>query len=50
MFVDPENNDFRLKHGSPAIDAGVPIPEVTTDIEGKPRPAGSGYDIGPYEY
>ncbi|MGD2097862.1 MAG: choice-of-anchor Q domain-containing protein [Desulfobacterales bacterium] len=50
MFVDAENNDFRLKPGSPAIDAGVSIAEVTTDIEGKPRPAGSGYDIGPYEY
>jgi hypothetical protein len=50
MFVDPKNNDFRLQAGSPAIDAGEYIPEVTTDIDGKPRPAGSAYDIGPYEY
>lgn len=50
MFVDPKNNDFRLQAGSPAIDAGERIPEVTADIGGKPRPAGAGYDIGPYEY
>jgi hypothetical protein len=50
IFVDPEKNDFRLQAGSPAIDAGQCVAEVTTDIEGKPRPTGKGCDIGPYEY
>ena len=50
LFVNPEKNDFRLQAGSPAIDAGEHIPEVTTDIDGNPRPHGKGYDIGPYEY
>lgn len=49
-FVDPENNNFRLQPGSPAIDAGENLPEVITDIEGKSRPVGKAYDIGPYEY
>ncbi len=46
---------YRLKAGSPAIDAGghvgaswAPIP--TTDFDGMFRPQGAGYDIGPYEY
>jgi hypothetical protein len=50
MFVDPEKNDFRLRAESPAIDAGECLPEVTTDIDGKSRPAGKSCDIGPYEY
>jgi len=37
IFVDPENGDFRLKPGSPAVGGAVPLPEVTTDLEGKPR-------------
>ena len=50
MFVDPDNNDFHLLPGSPAIDAGVALPGVTDDMDGVPRPQGAGFDIGPYEY
>ncbi len=39
IFVDPENGDFRLKPGSPAIGAGTNA-GVLTNIEGTPRPAG----------
>lgn len=49
LFVDPANNNFHLKSTSPAINAGTTLTEVTTDIEGYPRTAGS-YDIGCYEY
>ena len=50
MFVDPEKNDFHLKAGSPAINAGECLPEVPTDIDSRSRPFGKGCDIGPYEY
>lgn len=41
--------DFRLRYDSPAIDAGLPLAEVTEDADGVRRPRGSGYDIGAYE-
>ena len=41
--------DYHLGEGSPAIDAGLAIPWLTTDLEGASRPQGSGYDIGAYE-
>ena len=49
LFADPANDDYHLKSGSPAIDAGTALPEVTDDIEGTPRPQGDAYDIGCYE-
>jgi hypothetical protein len=48
LFVDPDHGDFRLKPGSPAIGAGAPVPEVTTDIAGNPRSATP--SIGAFEY
>jgi hypothetical protein len=48
LFVDPVNNNYQLKPGSPAIDAGATLTQVTDDITGKPRSLG-GYDIGAYE-
>ena len=39
----------RLPVGSPAEDAGLPIPWLTADLEGNPRPQGDGYDIGAWE-
>jgi hypothetical protein len=38
-----------LLPGSPAINAGVTIPGVTTDQRGRYRPQGAGPDIGAYE-
>jgi hypothetical protein len=49
QFVDPEHDDFRLKPGSPGIDAGVSIPFVKTDLRGVARPQGKAYDIWAYE-
>jgi Right handed beta helix region len=49
-FADPTNHDYRLTRGSSAIDAGMPLPEVTTDYLRAPRPDGNGWDIGAYEH
>ncbi len=42
--------DFHLGSGSPAIGAGIAIPSITTDIEGRPRPSNAPYDIGAYQH
>jgi hypothetical protein len=42
-------SDFRLRSDSPAIDVGLPVPEVTHDADGVHRPQGRGYDLGAYE-
>jgi hypothetical protein len=44
------NVDLHLQENSPAIDAGTSIGAPSTDLEGKSRPSGEGYDIGAYEY
>ena len=49
LFVDPAHNNYQLKPGSPAIDAGVTLWDVPTDILGLARPQGLAYDIGSYE-
>jgi len=49
-FVDPADGDFHLQPDSPAIDAGQAIAEVADDYDGTPRPQGSAYDIGAYEF
>lgn len=49
LFVNPSVYDYRLKEGSPAIDAGVNVP-TDNDIEGNRRPQGSAWDIGAYEF
>jgi parallel beta-helix repeat protein len=56
-FVDSANGDFRLKCGSPCIDAGTDCSSLyTNDIRGAIRPFdgdGTGtpkFDIGAYEY
>ena len=40
--------DFRLKDGSPCIDAAIGS-TLALDIDGKPRPVGTAADIGCYE-
>jgi hypothetical protein len=41
--------DFRVRSDSPAIDVGLPLPEVVYDADGVLRPQGRGYDLGAYE-
>jgi hypothetical protein len=40
---------FKLRAGSPAIDAGLTLREVSRDAAGASRPRGKGYDLGAYE-
>jgi len=58
LFVDADgaddtigtaDDDVSLEALSPCIDTGDPATTVATDIEGTPRPQGSGYDMGAYE-
>lgn len=44
------DSDYRLLAGSPCIDAGADLTDVRDDYEGNPRPIGSGWDIGAYEW
>lgn len=51
LFVSAwPNADVHLTSGSPAVDTGTSIGEITSDVEGNPRPSGGGFDIGAYEY
>ncbi len=42
--------NFRLKAGSPAIDKGLSLSQVTLDHAGGKRPLGKAIDIGAYEF
>lgn len=44
------SGDYRLLAGSPCIFTGTSNGAPDTDIDGTPRPQGSGYDMGAYEY
>jgi hypothetical protein len=50
QFRDAANGDLRLKASSPAIDAGISLPEVRRAINGIRRPQGVASDIGAYEF
>jgi len=50
LFVNAGGNDYHLKAGSPAINAGTTLADVTTDKDGNSRPQGGAQDIGCYEY
>ena len=50
LFVNAAAADYHLTPGSPAIDKGTALIDVTTDLEGHPRPSGSAPDIGAYEF
>jgi len=55
LFVDvsdtsPIKWDLHLLSSSPCIDSGTSEGASGYGIDGNPRPQGSGYDIGAYEY
>ena len=50
LFVNAGLGDFHLQSGSPAIDAGVTVSVASPDLAGTPRPQGSAYDLGAYEF
>ena len=43
------STDFLLSDGSPAVDWGLSLSEVTSDIAGRARPQRVGYDLGARE-
>jgi len=47
-FVAPDS-DFHLLASSPAVNTGSASNAPSTDLDGAPRPAGAGVDIGAYE-
>jgi chitodextrinase len=54
ISADPRFNltttdDYSTCTTSPVVDAGMTLPEVTTDILGQPRPQGAASDMGAYE-
>lgn len=50
-FKNPANYDFHPAPNSPLIDSGFGLGSlVPDDLDGTPRPKGSAYDIGSYEY
>ena len=49
-FVNAAGHDYHLSLTSPAIDAGVTIPFISTDFDGHPRPQGPAFDIGAFEF
>jgi uncharacterized protein (TIGR03437 family) len=49
LFVDAANNNYHLKSGSPAINAGTTVAGATDDLDGIARPQGAAPDIGCYE-
>ncbi len=48
-FVSRSRRDFRLAGGSPAVDRARADSAPRTDIAGRKRPAGRGYDVGAFE-
>ncbi len=49
-FVDFANENFRLSAASPARDRGTSTSAPPTDILGNPRPSGTAWDSGAYEF
>ncbi|MCG6869506.1 MAG: DUF5123 domain-containing protein [Gammaproteobacteria bacterium] len=50
LFVNAAGGDFHLTAGSPVINSGTSFGAPKIDVDGKPRPGGTGYDMGAYEH
>jgi hypothetical protein len=51
LYIDPViARNFHLQSASPAINAGLTISTLLTDLDGVSRPQGPAYDIGAYEF
>ena len=48
-FVDAAGGDYHLAPGARAIDAGMALPDVQYDRDGRRRPQGKAWDVGAYE-
>ena len=49
-FTDPDNQDYHLKAGSPAINTGTETEAPGTDLDKTVRPQYGAMDVGAYEY
>jgi hypothetical protein len=49
QFVNPSAKDYHLQSGSPAINSGTNV-DLVNDYDGNPRPQGTGFDMGAFEY
>jgi NPCBM/NEW2 domain/Right handed beta helix region len=50
LFTDPQSHDYRLRAGSPAVDAGALLPAAgAADLSGSPRAQAGGVDLGAFE-
>jgi hypothetical protein len=50
IFLNMGTNDLHLSSNSPAVDVGTAAGAPSDDFDGNPRPSGSGFDMGAYEY
>jgi hypothetical protein len=50
LFTAASSGDYRLRNGSPCIDAGTPTTTLASDYYGNPRRIGSAVDIGINEW
>jgi len=50
LFVNAAADDYSLRQGAPAIDAGTPNLAPLIDLKGTHRPESAGFDIGAFEY
>jgi hypothetical protein len=50
LFANAAGNDYHLKTGSPALNAGTSSFAPPSDHAGLPRPAGVAFDIGAFEF
>lgn len=50
VFGAQSSDSYPLSSGSPAVDAGRTLTEVTDDYIAVPRPQGTAFDVGAYEF